>query len=245
MQNNFDIRSDYILDVIAQNLETVGAQVSEKTFFEIAERIDETLPGVVEAIAYNSAELYKSEARSVSTGWGKHYARSIRVKSNGDSFVVEADESNKFVNFVESGVRSFDIKKGLLASEKAKTSSDGIKYITIPFPVRTPKKKSNGEPSSRFGGREMSSEIYKIVKSGGKFSGKLPTGQDVQGLSRWRTAQRHEQYGMFLTVSERSNGWQHPGTPAEPVYQRVLDEVNRNVAKALDAFCKSIVKEYL
>ena len=246
MAINFGIDENMVLDVIAGNLEQIGAEVSEKKFFEIADMIDESLNSVMEMVAYGTAESWKAEARSIGMGWGKHYAEAISVKDNGTTFTVEADGSNKFVNFTEQGIRSFSIKDGLMKSDKAKMSSEGVRYIHVPMPVKTPSKAGQGESTaSRFGGREMTEEAYKIVKSGGKFSGPLKSGQEISGLSKYKSAQRHEQYGIFMTVSENSKGWQHPGVPATKVYQKVLDEVNKNIAIALDGFCKAIVREAL
>jgi hypothetical protein len=219
-------------------------QVTEEQFFNITEKIDEALPGIMEMIAYSTSEYWKSEARGVSTDWGKHYANSIKVEGSGVEYEVSADEGNKFVNFVEHGVKSFSIKEGLLRSNKAKIGPSGIKYIIVPFPVRTPTRKGQGKVQSRFGGREMTEKIYNIVKSGGTYSGKLKSGQEVTGLKRWTTKKFHSAYGMFLCVSENSKGWIHSGVPAEPVFKKVEAEVNRQIAEILDNFCKAIVEEF-
>lgn len=244
MPINLNIDEEMILDVIMQNLELASIQLTEEQFYNVAEKIDESLPGVMEAIAYNSAEHWKNEARSVSTGWGERYAETIKVEGSGTNYEVSADETNKFVNFVEKGVVSFDIKKGLLASEKAKIGPSGIKYIVVPFPVRTPRRKEQGKMQSRFGGREMSEEVYKIVKSGGTYSGKLKSGQKITGLKKWSTKKFHSAYGMFLCVSEKSKGWIHPGVAAEPVFLKVKQEIDRQISQVLDAFCKAIVAEF-
>ena len=98
---------------------------------------------------------------------------------------------------------------------------------------------------SRFGGREMTSDIHKIVKGGGKApAGTLSTsGQDISGLSRWTTDQRHEQYGIFRVVSEKSKGWQYPNGGATPVFPSVVEYVNRRIQEVLNAFCQEIIRQ--
>lgn len=250
----FNIDAGMVLETIAQGLEDAAAQVSETQFIQIANTIEEKLPMVVEILTYGMQESWKEEARNSGTGWGPKYANAIKAKVTGNMGVVYVDESmidktsNKpnifFVKMVEEGMRSFDIKTGLMASEKAKMSSDGIKYIVIPFPVRAPAKPDQGQPASHFGGREMTQEAYDLIKSGKRFSGKLKGGQEVSGLTQYRTRQFHEQFGMFIAVSEKSQGWIHPGVAPNPVYQNVLAEVNKQIQKVLSAFVQSVVREY-
>ena len=95
----------------------------------------------------------------------------------------------------------------------------------------------------------MTREMHRIVKSGGKLSPGTTLNIkgkniDITGLSRYVTRQRHEQYGIFRVVSEKSQGWQHPGVAAEPVYPKVLAEVNKKIQEVLSAYCREIVKEY-
>lgn len=172
----FNIDPESAIDSVVEALESAGRELSESQFVQVANRINETLPGIIDLLAQGTAEYWKSEASSKG-GWGEKYARSIKYKVSGNRAEVFVDEnmkdsgSNKplamFAKMVEDGVKSWSIKDALLASEKAKTSSDGIKYMVIPFPVATPRKSSSGKGKSQFGGREMTAEMYKIVKSGG------------------------------------------------------------------------------
>lgn len=250
----FNLDENIIMDTIASALEEAGSQVSETQFEKITEAIDEALPGVIEVLTYEMQEHWKQEARDSGTEWGEKYANAIEAKVSEGKGEVYLDEdmvdktSNKpnmmYVKMIEEGMKSFSIKDALLASDKAKTGADGVKYITVPMPVGIPRSKSQGKQASKFGGREMTQEMYNIVKSGGRVSGKLKSGQKVSGLTRYVTRQRHSQYGIFLRVSEKSTGWIHPGRGATPVFPSVIMEVNKRVGQILSDFCKAIVSEF-
>jgi hypothetical protein len=252
---DFVIDEEMILNLITETLNEVGKNVSNEKFNEIAETIDKTLPGAIDIIANEAMQYWKSEARGVNTGWGEKYAQSIKIKSGEDEAEVYIDESMKdktsdkssfmFVQMVEKGMKSFSIKDALLASDKAKTGPDGIKYITVPFPVSTPRKAGQGHQSGKFGGREMTSEMHKLIKSGGRLKvGVLKTGEDVSGLTRYVTRQRHSQYGIFRRVSAKSTGWIHPGVSPTPVFPSVVDYVNKRFNEIVVAYCKEIIREF-
>lgn len=255
----FNIDENMITEAVANALESAGSQASEEQFSKIAEAIENSFPGILATLVYGMQEHWKAEARNVSTGWGAKYASAIKAKIEGNKGEVYVDESltdkisNKpimmFVQMIEQGMKSFSIKDAVLASEKAKESADGVKYISIPFPIATPRRPGQGTMMSKFGGREMTREMHKFVKSGGKLDVgttlKIKNREiDITGLTRYVTRQRHEQYGIFRTVSEKSQGWQHPGVAAEPVYEKVLAEVNKKIQEVVSEFCREIVKEY-
>lgn len=252
--STFNLDEDSIMQSIIGGLEEAGSQVSESQFTEIANEINEKFPGVIEVLTYGMQEHWKAEAIGSGTGWGQKYANAIRAEVTGNKGEVWIDEdmtdknSNKpnmlFVEMVEKGQKSFSIKDALLASEKARTSSTGIKYIIVPFPVRAPSKAGQGKMARKFGGREMTQAAYDIVKSGGKFSGKLKGGQEASGLVQYVTRQRHSQFGMFRMVSENSKGWQHPGRGPSPVFPSVLQEVDKQVNAVISEFVKSVVQKY-
>jgi len=251
----FDINQDIIMDTIMSNIENA----KEEYIQEIIERIDDSIPGVLELLLNDSTEYWKETAIGKGGGWGEIYASAIKNKGTSDGGEVYIDESVKgknnkpakmFSEMVEKGVKSWSIQDALLASSKAKTSKDGIKYIVVPFPVRTPSKKGQGKVGSRFGGREMSSDVYKIVKSGGKISkGTMLTTAsgkeiDIGGLTRFQTQKFHSGYGIFRCVSKNSNGWQYPDKSPRPVFPSVVDYVNKRVAEIIEELCQAIVKEF-
>lgn len=255
MSTMFNLDEDMIFNSIANALESVGSELSEEQFVQITDAINEELPGVVEVLTYGMMVHWRKEATDSGTGWGQKYANAIIADVTGNRGRVYIDESlidkqsdkpnMMFVKMVEEGVKSWSIKDALLASDKAKVGPSGIKYITIPFPVSTPRSKNQGSMQTKFGKREMTNAVYKIVKSGGKLkSGISKTGQDISGLSRYVTKKFHSQYGIFRRVSEKSTGWRYPTVGASPVLPSVLEEVNKRISEVLSAFCANIVKEY-
>ncbi len=253
----FNIDPDMVIQSVFEALEYAGIEASEEQFNKIAETIDNCMPGVIQIIAQGMTEHWRTEAEGAG-GWGSKYAKAIQYKVMGTSADIYLDEemidkeSHKpnimFAEMMEKGVKTWSIKDALLASDKAKTSSDGIKYIVIPFPVATPRHKGQGKMKNYFGGREMTTEIYNLVKSGGKLDAGTLTVRgkdvDISGLSKYNTKQLHGQYGIFRCVSEKSKGWQYPYVPAEPVFQNVLNEVNRKIDEIVKEFCVDIVKEF-
>lgn len=252
---NFGIDENIIIETVANALEDASSFASEEQFNNIANAIEEKMPGIIDILTYGMQEDWKSKAKKDSgTGWGEKYARAIKAKVTGNIGEIWVDEtmidkssgkpSIMFTNMVEMGMKSFSIKDGLLASEKAKISADGIRYIVVPFPVRAPAKKSQGKMASHFGGREMTKEAYDLIKSGKRFTGKLKSGQEVSGLTQYSTRQHHSQFGTFMCVSEKSKGWIHPGVAASPVFPSVLKEINIRIQEVLTSFCQAVVKEF-
>lgn len=254
----FNIDSEMVIQQISDALETAGDDTSEIQFMKICEAIEKGMPGVIAVLTNGMTEVWRDEAERAG-GWGSKYARAIknRIKGNvGEIFIDEEmtdKQSNKpnfmFAMMMEKGVKSWSIKDALLASEKAKVSSDGIKYIVIPFPVAVPRKDHSMRNAAQFGNREMTQEMHDIVKGGGKLSNDATLnvqGKEVNvgGLTQYNTRKYHSQYGFFRCVSEKSKGWQYPNVPPEPVYANVLQEVNKRIQEILSEFCKEIVKEY-
>jgi hypothetical protein len=254
----FDIDENIVLQSIANALEEAGSEASDEQFSKIVDRIEESMPGVIQVIAHGMKDFWVTEARNAG-GWGNKYAQAISIRGKGETSEVFLDKSIldkstkkhkpffMFAMMMEEGVKSWSIKKALLASEKAKYSkANHIKYIIVPFPVATPRREGQGKMSQQFGGREMTAAMYKIVKSGGKLpSGSvLPSGQNVSGLTKYITPQLHSGYGIFRMVSENSEGWQYPDIPSEPVFPSVVKEVSKKIESVISDFCKAIVREF-
>ncbi len=186
----FGIDEEMIMSTIARSLEDAGSQVSEEQFGNIVDQINESFPGIIELLTTSTQENWQAEARATG-GHGVKYANAIKSDVSDNEGIIYVDEdmidktSNKpskmFVSIIENGTGSWSIKDALMKSDKAKIGKDGIKYMTIPLPVSTPRKANQGKMSSHFGGREMSKEAYKIVKNGGKFKGGLKSGTGLGG----------------------------------------------------------------
>lgn len=251
----FNIDEDNIFNAIDQAMRQAEADLTEQQVQKIVEQIDNSVPGLIELLLNDTKEHWKQEAIDSGTGWGEKYARAIKSEIDNNEGSVYVDESvmdrtgkpaSMFVKMIEQGVKSFSIKDALLKSEKAKTGKDGIKFIIVPFPVAVPRQKGQGKMSSRFGGREMSSEVHALVKNGGRApKGTLSTsGQDISGLTRYETRQFHSSYGIFRCVSQRSSGWQYPTIGATPVFPSVIDYVNKRIQEVLNEFCIAVIKEF-
>jgi hypothetical protein len=250
----FNIDENEMISEFAELFEKVGRELSEEKFMEIANKIEDTIPGIIEYLVDETKKMWISEAKNRG-GWGRKYIPAIKSEFTGNDGSVYLDERTKdkkskrpnymFAMMVEEGVKSWSIKDALLQSERAKVGPSGIKYIIVPFPVRTPRRDPKTKMSSHFQGREMTQEMYRIVKAGGRLkSGKLKTGEDVSGLVKWTTRKYHAAYGFFRCVSEKSTGWKHPGKSPSPVYPLVEKEVSRRIKEVIQGFMKAIVNEY-
>ncbi len=237
---------------------SMAEDASQEKFADLGEKIHSAIPALIELMVNETEDYWISKAASIG-GWGEKYAKAIKSDFSGETGEVFLDESaldktsNRplfmFAMMVEEGVKSWSIKDALLKSDKAKIGKDGIKYIIVPFPVATPKKKGTGKSLSSFGGREMSKEMHDILKSGGKVSsGSLQSGQrkiSALGLTQYNTQKYHSQYGLFRRVYEKSKGWQYPNKSPQPVFQSVKQYVDKRMAEVMAEFCKAVVREAL
>jgi len=253
-----EMLSGLVFDSLLSAIEDSGIEMSEDTFSNIANAIDDALPGVIEILAMGTEDLWKTEAESIDSGWGKKYAKAIMSSIEGDKAEVYLDpdsidkssgkENIMFAMMVEKGVRSWSIKDALMKSDKAKISKDGVRYIVVPFPVAIPRREGQGTMQSKFGKREMTNEIYKLVKSGQSVKGMtIKAGVrdvDISGLSRYTTRQRHSQYGIFRVVTQNSKGWQYPGVSPRPVFDKVKREIDKEVSRVMTEFVTAVVKEH-
>lgn len=220
---------------------------------EIIDKIQKNLPLVVvdliNQIGTTAKNIWKTEAVAASS-WGDKYAQAIDMKPatpNGNALVYLNSEtidqkSGKpalmFAMMVENGVEPWSIKNALLESDKVRTTIHGIKYIIVPFPWRTPAKKGQGRPAAKFGGRIMPNDIYKIIKGGGRLESDSEKYGHMAGMVKY-SKNNHSQYMTFRMVTENSKGWQHPGKPATPVFERVAAQVERMIEETLNNFLKA------
>jgi hypothetical protein len=216
----------------------------------LGKNLENQASGLANTIADMAAQFWRGEAIAASP-WGDKYANAIRVdpSTGGQEARVYVDEEQvdersqrpaiMFVNMVEEGMRSFSIKEGLLNSKRVKTTTKGIRYIIVPFRYRTPKK--NQKPASGFAG-VMPKDVYALVKSGVPLRGK--DYGHMAGLKRYdNEAGGHGQFFTFRMVTEKSQGWQHPGVRPTPVFEKVLTQVQQMVSAALDNYLRSLVAD--
>ena len=256
----FDIDVDTVLDSIISVIDREGMEFTQEQMNNLVRIIDNALPGLLNNMIIDTKNEWTQQALEAK-GWGTKYIQAIKLKFEKDGGSVYLDpnimdkSSNRpffmFALMMENGVKSWSIKDALLASKKAHTGKDGVKYITIPFPVHTPGK--DGKMASKFGGRKMTTDMHALVKAGEK----VPEGTtinvkntirsfevDITGLTRYNTRQFHSQYGIFRRVSSRSEGWQYPDIPAQPIFPSVVDYVHRRITEDITAFCQEVVREF-
>lgn len=220
-----------------------------RVFSKAGEMMPQQVANLVNVISDKVAETWAADAEKASP-WGSKYAQAIRVEpmtSAGGGFakvyidenVVDARSDKPailFVNMMEKGMQPFSIKEGLLASKRAKKSNDGITYIIVPFRWRTPAKTKK---SSQFVG-VMPSDVYAIVKGGVQLKGSQYG--HMAGLVKFEKAHQST-YFTFRVCSEKSQGWQHPGKDATPVYEKVLRKVDAMIKQAIETYCEAVVKK--
>jgi hypothetical protein len=257
----FDIDAGTILGSVFSALDSADDSLSEEAKEKIINQISVSMPGLVDLMTADTEDAWKTLAADAG-GWGTKYAKAIKSTFNGEEGSVFIDESSVdpqsgqpnvvFMRKLELGVKTWSIKAALLASEKCKVGKDGVKYIIIPFPVATPRKGGGGHKGSEFGGREMSSDIHKLVKAGEN----APEGStvtvttssgsrevNISGLTQYNTRQLHSQYGIFRRVSPESSGWQYPNISPQPIFDSVIKYVERRMVEVITEFCKQIVEE--
>lgn len=187
------------------------------------------------------------------------YIRSIQ---NGlrfpDDLVGEVFSTAPHADLIEKGYEPFDMKPGLLASPKAKTSKSGKKYITVPFrhgvpgtstiPTMPPRVY---EQARRLAYSRRNNAI-KAFFTGRKYTWGGRLEEDLTGQRShipphpgkgytWKSGQyagmvrmgrgRHTQYMTFRRVSENSDpqSWHHPGKAPRPIREAVVENTREEV----------------
>ena len=82
-----------------------------------------------------------------------YYLKGIQEPINGTS-AVSVTLEDKFAEMIETGSPSYDIKPGLMASPKARTSQDGKKYMNVPAHYIDPRGATGMPKRPEFQGRD-------------------------------------------------------------------------------------------
>lgn len=113
------------VSIKSKKLQDIFRLVGENGFPNLKRNIRQS------AVRFAKAWVENIRDADTKTGWKEKYIDRIKMKVKDYEVEVYA-EPNKFVNFVENGIQSFDIKKGLLNSKKVKyNEKTGNKWITI------------------------------------------------------------------------------------------------------------------
>lgn len=130
------------------------------------QEVDQLLELTVDNVAEQFGRLWTEEAKNGLHSSREQYVTNIFAEKR-DRFtsVVYLNPAAWLPNAIEMGASEFDMKSGLLMSDKVKYDKDGDPYITVPFRHATPNALGeNGAFSNK-----MTSDIYKSAK---KLTGK-------------------------------------------------------------------------
>lgn len=221
------------------------------------------------SVPYYVRQQINLEARRKLDSTAQHYKDAVSVRVVDSVLVVELDKDDWLANAVESGVGQFDMKKGLLASQKARRGKSGYKYIRIPMEKK--KKAIDGTKSDK--SEDFQAKINQVLmkpKVGlSKFKimmdGKVAESQKIttddpalQGFYRTRMHENAQaayskkskgtwQYVLFRTISENPKSktgatWQHPGIKPVNIMRSTEAWIEQSLPALLDSFIETEVK---
>jgi hypothetical protein len=207
------------------------------------------------------------EARRKLNSTADHYKAAVTTKMVDSVLVVELDKDDWLANAVETGVGAFDMKQGLLRSNKAKVSKAGYRYMSIPIGHS-----KNGKPGTQKG-QEFQKKINEVLmkpkvgisKLKTMMNGKVIESQKIltddpqlQGFYRSRlfdsatefySGKRKPQwsYVLFRTVSENPMSktgatWEHPGIKPVNIMRSTAAWIDQAMPKLLESFIEIELK---
>jgi hypothetical protein len=195
---------------------------------------------------------------SAKSGWKSKYADAI-TKKQISALEYEVSAESMFANFVENGVKSFDMKKGLLSGPKARPGKNGP-YTIVYFRHFTPgadqpedqrmdqktyegaKALDQGSSSLRYRVTGLGQRIKTIGSMSGlseplvarKHSSAASMKEASGGSGIMKMGSKgHTQYGSFVTVTKKSKGWKYPAVPAVPIFEPMVSEIGPKVKRYL------------
>ena len=115
-------------------------------------------------------------------------ASSIHIKRNND-FDVSIETDSRYMERIQSGVASFDMKEKYPYGRKSRVSKKGIPYLIIPFRWGTPN--SQGGSRAHFG-NTIPLEVYKIMKSRNFKKSVQQTQTHIEKNFKGENIERHE-----------------------------------------------------
>ena len=177
-------------------------------------------------------------------------------KIGNNAWVITLD--GEWANKLEEGFASYSIKDVLLRSKKmvsvgsragqpwVRTAKDGHKWAVVPFEH----KPYSGEKKSgdlltdlkKLRAKNRSGEMQPFLdtfkdRAGNPLQGKVavadvPLNKNLQGLTKFQHTYEKTTSSVYMTfriVSEKSNGWQHPGFRGYQLFKQAEIEVEREL----------------
>lgn len=211
---------------------------------------NQSFPGLANSIKISANMVQREWVKTIKNskaknGWKNEYIKSIHINfENEMSSEVYADE-NKYIDFIEDGVKRFDMKPGLINGPNSRQGKNGRYNIIfmrkgIPgtqhiqnMPVVTYqkiKKMSKEGLVKRYNtigiGNVMQLKTKQVKKRTKNKSEKY------EGLQKIGS-KGHSQFGTFRVVSKKSEGWIYPGSSSIKIFSTVSRKVEPKVKKIL------------
>ena len=220
-------------------------------------------PGVINGIQRATNYVKKEwietlNAQQEKKGWCREYAKTIEteLQNNGMVGIVEADDKNMYVNFVEKGIPRFDMKKGLLSGKNA--AKHGGKFAIVPFQRGTPSAQHLSampiriyEQVKKIDKRDIARR-YRTIGIGANLNASTKKRIHSKGFGLKRASKKsiyegmlkvgsvgHTSYMTFRIVSKKSIGWIYPGSIPIKIFDTVEKKVEPYVKKFMEEGLKS------
>lgn len=207
----------------------------------------QSFPGLENSIKISANMVQREWVKTIKNskaknGWKNEYIKSIHINfENEMSSEIYADE-NKYINFIENGIKRFDMKPYLLRNPNSEDGKRTIIFMRkgIPgtqhiqnMPVTTYqkiKKMSKEDLIKRYNtigiGNIMQLKTKQVKK---RIKNKA---EKYEGLYKVGS-KGHSQFGTFVSVSKKSVGWIYPGSTPIKIFSVVSRKVEPKVKKIL------------
>lgn len=229
--------------------------------------IEEGVNKFVESVPIYTKQHINRLAKRNLDSTAEHYMNNVTVKMSDYLLIVELNKEDWLVNAVESGVSGFNLKETILSSPKAKMSSKGFRYMSIPMGQKRGRKRGTEE------GKQFQAKIdqillkpkFGLMKMNITSNGKIVQSQQVitadptmKGLYRTRmfdTAEEFHsakkkggwQFVLFRTISENPVSktgatWKHPGIKPVNILKKTERWLNDSAGELLSGLIEAEVE---
>jgi hypothetical protein len=232
-----------LFDIDDPNLDQ---KLLDALYNRLKDQIPDKLVNSVNAVIDNTYKFWVMSAIGESP-FGERYAKLVdrrylkNVNDTGSIFIE--NEADLFYNLVENGSKSWSIKDALLKGKVAKRNlaEHGTLFVSVPMRARTPVKRGDGKVHSSFT-NELPQDIYRALKTGQNLSSqqKVVAGNlNLANVKAIPTVFKDNNYINFVTVSEKSKGWKHPGFNKTPIFKKVEEHLKDSMKILLDTFVEA------
>jgi len=206
--------------------------------------------------AVKSAKIIGKKGSSY-TSWKNSYIKAIKMEKQTDPLKATISAEGMYVNFVENGIKRFDMKTGFLNGPKARRNAKGEPYNIIfirkgaPSTARISQMPSNVYTSVKQMDKGEANKRYRVIGVGDKVPLMQATNlkQRVHSSGAARYAGKgkkdksagmvkggskgHTQYGTFRIVTKNSKGWIFPRIKGAKVFDNLVEKIEPKIKKIL------------